>query len=239
MRMLCPKCNSEIENENINVAENICVCKSCGQLLKLSEMIDQDKEQEKIEETENLLRNPPKGIFVKKESGREIITISAKSKGAVILLIFALMTSAFIVFVASLVLAQGIFIIILFLTPFILAIIALWVQAFFLMFGKIELVINQKEPGYLFKGIGTIGKKYFIDWPSVKSVSEIIIRNNYADDTYKGRRPGSRHTTSYIQIEGIKLQKITTDGLKKENIEFLVNVLKYYRERKQRFQQFN
>jgi len=235
MRILCPNCNSLIENENINVSENICVCKSCGQLLKLSEMLD----QEKLEETENLLRNPPKDINIKKESGQEIITISAKSRSAVILLVFALITSAFIGFIASLVLAQGIFIIILFLAPFIIAIIALWVQAFFLMFGKIELVINQKEPAYLFKGIGKIGKKYFIDLPSVKSISEIVIKNNYADDTYKGRRPGVRSTTSYLQIEGIKLQKIPTDGLKKENIEFLVNVLKYYKERKQRFQQFN
>ena len=235
MRILCPNCNSQIENENINVNENICVCKSCGQLFKLSEMLDQDK----IDETENLLRNPPKGILVKKESGQEIITISAKSRSAVILLIFALIISAFIGFVASLVLAQRIFIFILFLTPFIFAITALWVQAFFMMFGKVELVINQKEPAYIFKGVGKIGKKYFIDWSSIKSISEIVIKNDYTENNYRGRRAGARTETGYLQIEGTKLLKIPTGGLKKDNIEFLVNVLKYYKERKQRFQFYN
>ena len=231
--MFCPNCNTQIENENINVSENICVCKSCNQLFKLSEMLDMDK----LDETENLLRNHPKGINVKKESGREVITISAKSRGAVILLIFALIISAFIGFIASLVLSQKIFIFILFLAPFTIAITALWVQAFFLMFGKFELVINQKEPDYLFKGIGSAGKKYFIDWSSIKSISDIIINNN-ENYTHRGRRSGARTTTSYIQIEGQKSLKIPVNELKRDYIDFLVNVLKYYKERKQRYQQF-
>ena len=236
MRILCPNCHTRIENENINVAENICVCRSCNQLYKLSEMQD----QEKIEETENLLRNPPKGISVKKDSGSEIITISAKSKSAVIVLLFALIASGLIGFILSLVLAQKTFIIIAFLAPFAVIITALWAETFFLAFGKIELVINKKEPDYLFKGIGAIGKKYFIDWPSIKNISEVTIETDSTSSMERtsGAHLTARHTSRYIHIEGKKLIKLAINNLNKEKSELLVNVLKYYKEKKLMFQQF-
>ena len=241
MKIICPNCNTQIENNNINVTENICVCQSCSQLYKLSEMQDQEKqEQGKTEVTENALLNPPKGIKIQKDGAREIITVSAKSKSVIILILFALIFSGFTAFAFYKITETEPPRVLIFMLPFLLGIILLWIHAFFMMFGKFELVINPKEPDYLFKGMGTLGKKYFIDWPSIKNISEVVIEKEQYEnsgDRY-GRRHGGRTTVRYLQIEGKKLIKITINEISKEKSGFLVNALNYYKERKLRYQQY-
>jgi hypothetical protein len=86
MEIICQKCNSLIENININISENLCVCQKCNELFKLSELLDQDD----IYEAEKLLRNPPKGIKINKNYEYNKIKISTHSSSAIFLILFTL-----------------------------------------------------------------------------------------------------------------------------------------------------
>ena len=199
------------------------------------------EDQETAEDLENIMRNPPKGVQIQKDGSREIITVSVQSKSAIVLMLFALLFSGFTAFAFYKIIEVEPLIGIIFIVPFVFAITFLWIHAFFMMFGKYELVINPKEPDYIFKGMGSLGKKYFIDWPSIKSISEIITeRQQYTNPrvTTYGRHSGNKTTIRYLQIEGNKTIKITINDISKEKSAFLVNVLKYYKEKKMRFRQF-
>ena len=199
------------------------------------------EDQETAEDLENIMRNPPKGVQIQKDGGREIITVSARSKSAIILILFALIFSGFTAFAFYKIIEVEPLIGFIFMVPFVLAITFLWIHAFFMMFGKYELVINPKEPDYIFKGMGSLGKKHTIDWPSIKSISENIIeRQQYTNPgvTTYGRHSANKTTVRYLQIEGKEAIKITTGYINKEKSGFLVNALKYYQERKLRFQQY-
>jgi hypothetical protein len=222
MRVFCPNCNAQIDSKDFNTAENICVCHACNELFKLSEILDQDA----IYETEKLLRNPPKGAWVRKDIGKEIIGISTRSKSAIFIILFALAFSG----VSFLGLFQMIIsesaIGILFMLIFIAASISLWGQVFYSIFGKIEFVTNKNGQDYIFAGIGRIGKKHVLKWPSIKSIYE---------QTSHSSEDGS---SKKIFIEGENLIKIPINGINENKSMFLIKVLKYYKDKKDRFQQF-
>jgi hypothetical protein len=124
----------------------------------LSELSD----QEDINEIENLLRNPPRGIFVDKNNENTKIKISTHSLGAIFLLFFTLGFSSisFLGFFQNLISISIIGL--LSISVFVVVSIYLWVQVFFSLFGKIVIVINRNRniKDYIFIGIGIIGKKY-------------------------------------------------------------------------------
>ena len=193
-----------------------------NELFKLSETLDQDA----IYEIEKLLRNPPKGAWVKKDTGREIIGVSTRSKSAIFIFLFTLAFSG--------VSSMGVFQIImiksliglLFMSIFAAVAIFLWVQVFYSIFGKIELVLNRNGHDYIFVGIGGIGKRHIINWPSIKGIYEQTTRSSEGGSARK------------IYIEGETLIKIPITGINDNKSMFLINVLKYTKDKKDRFQQF-
>jgi hypothetical protein len=216
MKIYCPKCNNIIENTSINVAENICVCSECNELFKLSELLD----QEKINETENLLRNPPKGIRVNENYEHIKIKIFTHSSSAIFLIFFTLGFSSisFLGFFQAIT-AKSI-VGSLLISVFVVASIYLWTQLFFSLFGKVEIVINidKNFQDYIFIGIGIVGKKYYINW------SKII--NIYEHNTHYSE--GGTEKKIYISEEN-KLIKIPVNYINDNKKRFLLIVLEYYR----------
>jgi hypothetical protein len=222
MRVFCPKCNAQIDSKDFNVTENICTCHSCNELFKLSEIQDQDT----TFETEKLLRNPPKGAWVKKDIGGEKIGISTCSKNAIFLFLFTLSFSG-ISFLGFFQVIQTKSIIgILFMLVFAAVSIFLWEKVFFSIFGKIEFVTNKNGQDYIFSGIGSIGKKHILKWPSIKSIHE---QTSYSSEGGADRK---------IFIEGEKTIKLPINGINEDKTMFLLRALKYYKDIKDRFQQF-
>jgi hypothetical protein len=211
----CPKCNNTIENENINVMENICVCSKCNELFKLSELSD----QEDINETEKLLRNPPKGIFISKNDENTKIKISTHSLMAIFLIFFTLGFSVISFFAFFQILVSKSIVQLLFISIFVVASIFLWIQVFFSLFGKIMIVINKNRiiKDYIFVGIGIIGKKYYLNWNKIVNIYEYTFNHS----------EGGREKKIYINVEN-NLIKIPVDYINENKKLFLLNILKYY-----------
>jgi hypothetical protein len=222
MKIYCPKCNSTIENTNINVTENVCVCSKCNELFKLSELFD----QEDIDEIENLLKNPPKGILVSKNNEHIKIKIPTHSSRAFFLIFFTLAFSSisFLGFFQTII---GKSIIgSLFISVFVIVSIYLWIKVFFSLFGKIMIIININKniKDYIFIGIGFIGKKYYINWSKIINIYEHIDHNSEGGSSKK----------LYIS-EGNKLIKIPLDDINDNKERFLLLVLKYYRNKSKNY----
>ena len=189
----------------------------------MSETLDQNA----IYEIENLLRNPPKGAWVKKDIGREIIGISTRSKSSIFILIFTLAFSgASFLVLFQIIMIRELIVSLLIMLIFAPAVIFLWVQVFYSIFGKIEFVTNKNGQDYIFVGIGRIGKKHVLKWASIKNIFEQISHNSEGGSSKK------------IFIEGEKLIKISINGINKNKSTFLIKVLKYHKNIKDMFQQF-
>jgi ABC-type multidrug transport system fused ATPase/permease subunit len=222
MKVYCPKCNGTIENTNINVTENVCVCSKCNELFKLSELLD----QENINETENLLRNPPKGIWISKNNEHTKIKISTHSSNAIFLIFFTLAFSgiSFLGFFQTIVTKSIIGS--LFMSVFAAASIYLWIQVFFSLFGKIVIVININKTiqDYIFIGVGIIGKKYHINWGKIINIYEHSYNHS----------EGGTEKKIYISEEN-KLIKIPVDYINYNKKRFLLMVLEYYRHKNKNY----
>ena len=222
MKIYCPKCNSTIENSNINVTEDICVCSKCNELFKLSEIFD----QENISETEYLLKNPPKGIFIYKNNENTKINISTHSLRAIFLIFFTLGFSS----ISFLGFFQFLFaksmIGLLFISVFVVISICLWIQVFFSLFGKIKIVININKSfkDYIFIGVGIIGKKYYINWKNIINIYE----HSYTHSE------GGTEKKIFIS-EKNRLIKIPTDYINDNKKRFLLMVLNYYRHKNKNY----
>lgn len=218
MKIYCPKCNSTIENININVQENVCVCSKCNEAFKLSELTDQDN----INEAEYLLRNPPKGILISKTNDHIKIKITTRSIGGVFLTVFSLFFSGisflgFFHFVMTKTIIPS-----LFMLMFVVFSIILWGKVFFSIFGKVEIIININKiiQDYIFIGTGIIGRKHNINWSKINSIYEHTTHNS----------EGTSSKEIYISIEN-KLIKIPLSYFNENKKRFLFRVLEYYKQK--------
>jgi len=200
------------------------------------------QDQTEIYEAERLLRNPPKGAWVRKNSGQERIGAVIKSKGAAVMFIFSIIFTGTVVFGFMNAVSYGRIILFFFMAPFAAASVLLWYRTFLSLFGKIELVINRKEPDYLFTGIGTIGKKRVVNWQSLSNIYEKEtfietdpVRPPASPEEYNQK---TGYTVKHIYLEGENTVKISANGISEEKRKFLIGALKYYLDLKTRYQQF-
>jgi hypothetical protein len=94
MKIFCPKCNTQVFDNNINIQENICTCLNCNEIFYISEILDQGD----TKNAEELLFYPPKGIKITKYIEKLIIRISTFSKTGFILIPFSILFSCISVF---------------------------------------------------------------------------------------------------------------------------------------------
>ena len=96
----CPKCGHDVPLEKINVAKDIMLCPSCGEVSSFSEIVDEiDLRRREDEVCERLGSAPPKHLKVKRDpadpTGRIELTYRKFSKEAFFLVPFTVMWSGF------------------------------------------------------------------------------------------------------------------------------------------------
>lgn len=208
--MKCPKCNSEIHTENINIKSDIAQCSKCNNLFKISENINSYIDDGFDE------NDTPNGTWIISDFNSTIIGATTRSPIAFFLVPFMLIWSGgSIGGIYGTQLAKGEFDLFLSLVgiPFLIGSIVFWSIALMAIWGKVELTLYN-QGGKIFTGIGNIGiVKNFI-WSDVKTIKERQANFHY---------PGSQGGT--IVLEGKK--KISFGlGVKEERRYYLFRVIK-------------
>lgn len=173
--MKCPKCNSNIHAENINVRTDIAQCIQCEYLFKLSENLDST-----IDEKFNI-NDPPAGAWYEKSINSIVIGATTRSSIAFFLVPFMVVWSGgsigalyFTQFLkGEFNLFQSLFGI-----PFILASIFFWSYTLMTIWGKVELTLDNKG-GKIFTGIGKIGLVKKFVWNDITTIKEKPTSSRY------------------------------------------------------------
>ncbi|MDR1178132.1 MAG: zinc-ribbon domain-containing protein [Spirochaetaceae bacterium] len=214
MKIFCPKCNTQITDNRINIQENICTCANCNEVFYISEILDQGD----IKKAEEMLFYPPKGIKIKKCIEKMIVQISTFSKNGFVLIPFSILFSgiSFFGFFGTIFIKANIIFTIFWLVFVIPSVLIAW-KAIYAIFGKIEFVFNENGIIYVFIGVGRIGKKYYINWGSIKKIFEL--KSHDSDGQLKRE----------IYIEEEKTIKIPLENINELKAKFILLILKYYK----------
>jgi hypothetical protein len=186
--MKCPKCNSEILKENINIQSDIAQCIHCDNIFKISDTVNA------IDDGFNINDNPS-GTWIRKDFDNLIIGATTRSPIAFFLVPFMIVWSGFSIggiYGSQIVKGEFNPTMSLFGIPFIIGSIIFWALALMAIWGKVELVLD-KNGGKIFTGIGNLGLTKRFDWSEISSIKEVQSIYNY---------PGS--TGGKIQLEGRK-----------------------------------
>jgi hypothetical protein len=208
--MKCPKCNSDIKTENINIQTDIAQCYKCQNIFKISENI------ENYVDDGFDIKNTPNGTWIKTNFNNTIIGGTTRSPIAFFLVPFMLVWSGgSIGGIYGTQLANGEFDLFqsLFGIPFLIGSIIFWSLAFMAIWGKVELTLD-KQGGKVFTGIGNIGINKTFLWSDVSKVKEKQANFRY---------PGSQGSS--LVFEGKKRISFGS-GLKDERRYYLIKAIK-------------
>jgi len=209
MEVFCPKCSFTIKLKDINISKNICFCQNCNDKFNLFNAIYK-KKKHNINE---MLKNPPKGIFIKNKNEKLIIKILLFDKEVLPLYFFIIIPIIPIIgFIGSFIIYRNINVLIEWLI-FLIPGIIFFILFLFKIFGKIDFIFNKNM--YIFTGIGIIGKKKIINWDYIKKIYEVDLP--YDKDDIKNYLYIEEHITHIIKLHYISKLKI----------EYLIYVLKY------------
>ena len=215
MEINCPKCQIKISSNDINISENICLCKYCDEMFYISEILDQDE----YIEAGKMLLNPPKGTWINKSDNQLIIGSSTHSKNAFFFVPFSLFfsgisfTGFFITIFSNVNILFSLFWLLFVIPSFAL----IW-KTIFTIFGKIEIRFSKNMS--IFTGVGKFGRKIYINWDSVKKITKSDSRNTEGT------------VTNEIIIEEKDTKRIHINDFNKIKQRFLYILLKYYRHKK-------
>ena len=173
--MKCPKCNSQIHNDNINVNTDVAQCIKCDFVFKISENL------ENYIDDGFSVNNSPNGTWYKTDFNETIIGATTRSPIAFFLVPFMLVWSGgSIGGIYGTQLAKGEFDLFqsLFGIPFLIGSIIFWSFALMSIWGKVELTLNN-QGGKVFTGIGNIGLVKRFVWNDIKTIKEKQTNFNY------------------------------------------------------------
>ena len=209
MKIFCPRCDGEIFQDTINISENLFLCKRCGEHFKITYAMYREK-------IENLVNNPPKGTWIRKDYRNLYIGFSPRSPRVLFLAIFTLLFGGVSFFgLVQILTYRDVLSTVIFL-PFAVFTVFLIYKTLSVLFGKIELVFGDRV--FLFSGLGPLGNKKYIDWENVKGIWESKTENRQ-DET----------STRSIVIQGGQTVRIPVDFVDDEKVEFFVTALTYFR----------
>lgn len=212
-KLTCPGCGRKVAYKSMDVSGNSARCPDCGGVLSLIGIID----SEAVGEAEELIRFPPGGAWIIRESSSLRFGVTARSRVLFFLIPFTLLWTGVSAagFAASIIMRQHIGFIFLWLVCFLLSIVLIR-KTVFAACGRYELVFSL-EGVYLFTGNGKRGKKEYIDWQSVTDIFEYW------------KPPFDGDITHEIRILENRLIKISVSELTREKAAFLLLLLKYFR----------
>ncbi len=87
---ICPACNAEIAIEDVNIAEGVGLCRPCGKLFKLSELVDDDDEPASGDSLDIARGDPPKGAWLRDTGVETKIGASTRSGVALFMWFFTI-----------------------------------------------------------------------------------------------------------------------------------------------------
>ena len=192
------------------MATDLAFCPQCNDGFKVSESVDHDTVNADV------LRNPPKGAWFRKEMDKVVIGASTRSPIAFFLVPFMCVWSGgSLGGIYGSQIAKGEFNLTmsLFGIPFLLGSIIFWTLALMSVCGKVEISIG--KTGSVFVGIGAVGWTRRFDWSSVQTIREAPSPMQYPGGYYGG-----------IILEGQQRLKFGTN-LNEKRRYFVLGALKY------------
>lgn len=176
--MKCPRCNSEIAKEQINIQKDVAQCTQCDYVFNISESL-------KLTRDEFDMNDNPKGTWIKQDVDTLIIGATTRSPYAFFIVPFMVVWSGFSIGgIYGGQIAKGEFnpVMSLFGIPFIIGSVIFWGVALMAIWGKVELILS-KEGGAIFTGIGKIGFIKTFNWDDVSAIKEVQGNYNYPGTT--------------------------------------------------------
>ena len=180
LEVVCPKCHGEIPLADINVANDLALCRNCGHSFSFTEAL----EEQKADAVD--LTNPPKGIwFTRTQSGFEL-GASTRSPAAFFLVPFMLLWSGGSlggIYGSQIVKGHFNPAMSLFGLPFLFGTILFGSFTIMTLCGKfcVRAMGNQGE---VFMGVGSLGYRKKFQWDQVKSIS-VNTRRGSNDNLYQ------------------------------------------------------
>ena len=212
MKPACPTCSAMFPIADINIAENIALCRKCGKVSKVSELVDQSYNPD-------LLRQPPKGAWMTPSMNGVSIGASTRSAIAFFLVPFMLVWSGGAlggIYGTQIMKGEFNLMMSLFGLPFLAGSVLFWAITLMAIAGKVEVTIRGKL-GTVFVGVGTIGWKRPFRLDEVQSITEEVTET-------RSRKHG-RSTTHKILLDGPKPLRFGS-GLSEERRQFIIQALR-------------
>ncbi|MDC1067579.1 hypothetical protein OAQ99_00315 [Candidatus Kapabacteria bacterium] len=166
--MKCPKCNSGIKSEYINIQSDIARCSACNNVFVISESLNST-----FDYNFNI-QDSPNGTWIISDYNNTTIGASTRSAIAFFLVPFMLIWSGASIggiYGSQIYNAKFDLLLSLFGIPFLIGSIIFWSLALMSIWGKVEITLNS-QGGKIFKGIGKVGLKKRFDWADISKISE-------------------------------------------------------------------
>lgn len=164
----CPKCQSDIPLEDVNVANDIALCRKCGDSFSFAEAVREEVAVPPVD-----LNHPPKGMVYRRTTDGFELSVSTRSIALAIFLVpFMLVWSGgSLGGIYGSQIAKGDFNLLmsLFGLPFLLGSIVLGAFTIMTLAGKF-CVSAEGRQGQVFVGIGSIGYRKRFLWDAVKDI---------------------------------------------------------------------
>ena len=187
----CPECEALIETDAINIGEGVALCRACGSLSRLSDVVSGSSLQHRLEQP------PPAGCSIERV-GRDVhLSATMRSLGGFFGLLFVTLFWNGIVSVFVLIAASGLYahlvgpvpdwfpapeqdepqslglsiFLCIFLIPFVTVGFCLFAAMLGNMFGKVRVIIGPHE-ARMYTGIGLLSWRKRFDPSTVHSVEE-------------------------------------------------------------------
>ena len=168
--MHCPRCETLIPNDNINIQADVGKCDRCEYVFKISEAISIEKWTSDRFDIQEI----PKGAWLKQHMDYTIVGATTRSPIAFFLVPFMLIWSGGSlggIYGSQIMEGKFNLMMSLFGIPFILGSIIFWSLALMAIWGKVEVRLDQNG-GRVFTGIGILGWRKSFTWNQISKVRE-------------------------------------------------------------------
>ncbi len=216
---ICPHCGAVIPADDVNVAQDVALCRGCGQTSRFSDLVRDEEEA-----TVNLDKIPERISVLKTMNGLEV-SCKFKKGTAIFLIAFALIWDAVVsIFVVQCITGfmngRADWFTAVFMIPFIVIGVAVPLLAVYVLFGRMKLTLNPGR-GELFYGLCGIGRhKSFL----LSKEARILIEMS---DIQQNNRQMEEIVIEQAGDKPFKFGAMLDD---REALNYLVAVLKAMRE---------
>ncbi len=173
---------------DVNIADNVALCRKCGQLNRASDLIDRSFDPDAI-------RTPPPGAWMQPTMDGVTFGATTRSAAAFLLVPFMLIWSGGslgTIYGPQIKSGEFNLLLSLFGLPFLAGSIFFWAITLMALFGKVEVRLRGRR-GQVLVGIGNFGWKRQIDLTTVTSITE---------ETRLTRRRHGTGTSTKIVLRG-------------------------------------